>query len=146
MDNKTNITYEFVTGEVCTYTVEELNRLDGMNADIATEVIGMEVSLAKNNRRETRRHLPLDNSKFPVETHLLHIPQSLEEQFIQEEKYQLLHKAIDSCLTEPQKRRVILYYFEGMTYEKIAEIDGVKLQSVSESILLALKKIKKFLY
>ncbi|MFT3950944.1 MAG: sigma factor-like helix-turn-helix DNA-binding protein [Oscillospiraceae bacterium] len=42
-----------------------------------------------------------------------------------------------------QMRRVPLYYFYGLTYRKIAELEGVSDKSVRESIQGALKKIKK---
>jgi RNA polymerase sigma-70 factor (ECF subfamily) len=50
-----------------------------------------------------------------------------------------------NCLNENQKRRIILYYFQGLTYRQIAKIDGVSDMSVRESIAGAIKKIKKFL-
>lgn len=50
-----------------------------------------------------------------------------------------------NCLSENQKRRIILYYFQGLTYRQIAKIDGVSDMSVRESIAGAIKKIKKFL-
>lgn len=50
-----------------------------------------------------------------------------------------------NCLNENQKRRIILYYFQGLTYRQIARIDGVSDMSVRESIAGAIKKIKKFL-
>lgn len=50
-----------------------------------------------------------------------------------------------NCLNENQKRRITLYYFQGLTYRQIAKIDGVSDMSVRESIAGAIKKIKKFL-
>ena len=50
-----------------------------------------------------------------------------------------------NCLNENQKRRIILYYFQGLTYRQIAKIDGVSDMSVRESIAGAIKKLKKFL-
>ena len=50
-----------------------------------------------------------------------------------------------NCLSENQKRRITLYYFQGLTYRQIARIDGVSDMSVRESIAGAIKKIKKFL-
>ena len=57
---------------------------------------------------------------------------------------ELLLSALD-CLNENQKRRVTLYYFQGLTYRQIARIDGVSDMSVRESIAGAIKKIKKLL-
>ena len=48
-----------------------------------------------------------------------------------------------NCLSENQKRRITLYYFQGLTYRQIARIDGVSDMSVRESIAGAIKKLKK---
>ena len=47
-------------------------------------------------------------------------------------------------LTETQFRRLWMYYVDGMTIDKIGEIEGVSHQNVSKSISAATKKIKKF--
>ena len=62
---------------------------------------------------------------------------------LQSIEYAQLHRAI-SELPEIQKRRLILYYFQGLTYEQIAEMEGCRYQSVQESILSAIKKLRKF--
>lgn len=55
-----------------------------------------------------------------------------------------LKKAMES-LSQTQYRRIYSYYFKGMTFREIAEIDGVSDKSVRESIEGARKKLKKFL-
>jgi len=47
-------------------------------------------------------------------------------------------------LPAPQRRRVILHYFEGYTYEQIAMIEGCTHQAVNKSVLAAEKKLKKY--
>ena len=54
-----------------------------------------------------------------------------------------LHRAI-SELPEIQKRRLILYYFQGLTYEQIAGMEGCTFQAVAKSIATAEKRLKKF--
>ena len=58
--------------------------------------------------------------------------------------YQKLHKAIDQ-LPEIQRRRVLLYYFEGHTYEQIAQMEGCSKRAVKFSVDIALKKLKDYL-
>ncbi len=53
-----------------------------------------------------------------------------------------LHKAI-AKLPEVQRRRVILYYFEEMTYDRIAEKEGCTKRAVKFSIDIAVEKLKK---
>jgi len=51
-------------------------------------------------------------------------------------------KTLDK-LSEVQKRRLLMY-INGMTYQKIADVEGVKVSSVYESIEAAIKNFKKF--
>lgn len=68
---------------------------------------------------------------------------SLEDTVIRNLEYEQLHKAMEK-LTEVQKKRVHLYYFKGLTYKEIAEIENCSLQPVVRSITGALEKIKKY--
>lgn len=61
-----------------------------------------------------------------------------------EELRRLLREGMDTCLTKIQHRRLWMYVIDGMTEEAIAQVDGVKHQNVSRSILTAKKKLKKF--
>lgn len=45
-------------------------------------------------------------------------------------------------LSEVQKRRLLMYT-NGMTYQKIADVEGVKVASVYESVEAAIKNFKK---
>ena len=58
-------------------------------------------------------------------------------------KYAQLHRAI-SELPEIQRRRLILYYFQGMTYEQIAGMEGCTKRAVKFSVDIAVEKLKKF--
>jgi len=48
-------------------------------------------------------------------------------------------------LTESQKRRIIMFYFQRYTEREIAEIEGVNRYAVRDSINCAIKKLKKYL-
>lgn len=72
------------------------------------------------------------------------LPESVEETVFRNLRYEALHRAIKQ-LHEVQRRRLILYYFMGLTYAQIAEKEGCKYQTVQESIYAALKKLKKLL-
>lgn len=67
--------------------------------------------------------------------------ESLEDEVLRRLENEALHKAI-SELPEKQRRRLALYYFEGMTYEQIAALEGCRYQTVQESIYGALKKLR----
>ena len=47
-------------------------------------------------------------------------------------------------LSEKQKRRIISYFFYGITLKQIAAEEGVDFSSVKESIDGAIKKLRKF--
>ena len=68
--------------------------------------------------------------------------ESLEEEIGRVLLYEELHKAI-ARLPDTQRRRLVLYYFQQLTYEQIAEMEGCRYQSVQESILSAIKKLRK---
>lgn len=69
--------------------------------------------------------------------------ESLEDMVIRQMELETLQKAMQS-LTEVQRERLHLYFFEGLTYRQIAEKKGIGEKNVRESITGAIKKIKKF--
>lgn len=69
--------------------------------------------------------------------------ESLEDMVIRQMELETLQKAMQS-LTEVQRERLHLYFFEGFTYRQIAEKKGIGEKNVRESITSAIKKIKKF--
>lgn len=70
---------------------------------------------------------------------------TVEETITLRDENERLHKAI-AMLPEKQRIRLILYYFGELSYAQIAEIEGCKYQAVQESICIALKNLKKFLF
>ena len=72
------------------------------------------------------------------------LPESVEDAVLRNLQYEALYNAIRK-LPEAQRRRLILYYFGGLTYAQIADMEGCKYQTVQESIYAALKKLKNFL-
>ena len=66
------------------------------------------------------------------------IAEQIENKILQEE----LKKAILE-LSEVQKRRVIKYYFENKTLQKIAEEEGCSIASVKESLDSSINKLRK---
>ena len=70
-------------------------------------------------------------------------PATVEESALQSMEYAQLHRAIFE-LPEIQKRRLILYYFQGLTYEQIAGMEGCTKRAVKFSVDIAVEKLKKF--
>lgn len=70
--------------------------------------------------------------------------ESVEEVVLRNIEYEQLHQAI-ATLTETQQRRLTLYYFRGLTYKRIAEMEGCSVSAVGGSIYAAMENIKKIL-
>jgi RNA polymerase sigma factor (sigma-70 family) len=66
-----------------------------------------------------------------------------ERELLQKEQLRLLRAAI-STLSVIQRRRISLYYEEGMTEQQIADLEGVKHQAVHHTLSGARKKIRKY--
>ena len=79
-----------------------------------------------------------------LEVRAMDKPISLEEMIETKILNEELKKAIDT-LSDVQKRRIKMYYFEDKTLREIAEIEHCKIMSVKDSIDIGIKKIKKIL-
>ena len=69
---------------------------------------------------------------------------NFEETFLRNETCQKVRSAL-ATLQEVQKERVIKYFFDGKSTHEIALEEGVSHQAVSQSIAVALKKLKNIL-
>lgn len=67
----------------------------------------------------------------------------LEDLIIRRYELEILHKAMQT-LTPPQKERLLLYFYWGLSTREIAEITGVHQNAVWKSIQISIKKLKKF--
>ena len=70
---------------------------------------------------------------------------SQQEQREREQLRRLLLQGMDIRLSPTQRRRLWLYYVDGLTEEAIASVENVKQQSVSECLQRAKEKMKNFL-
>ena len=70
--------------------------------------------------------------------------ESMEDGVYRKIMYEQLHTAIGK-LPDIQRRRVLLYYFGGYTYERIAEMEGCTKMAIKFSIDIAIKKLRKLL-
>lgn len=69
-------------------------------------------------------------------------PETMEEGVYRKIMYNQLHTAIGK-LPDIQRRRVLLHYFGGFTYERIAEMEGCTKMAVKFSIDIAVKKLRE---
>ena len=69
---------------------------------------------------------------------------SAEEEYLLSNDLKKLKIAFQT-LTEKEKRRIDMYYFDDLSLREIAEIEGVNHHAVHKTILSGLKKIKSFM-
>ena len=67
------------------------------------------------------------------------------EQQEREEMRRLLMEGLDNCLTSAQRRRLWLYFVDGLTVRQIAEAEGVQHPSIVECLAAAKKKLLEYL-
>ena len=72
------------------------------------------------------------------------VPETVEEIVLRNIQNEKVHRAIEQ-LPEVQKRRIRMYFFEGMTYEEIAVKEKCKHPAVVKSVKAALEKLKRIL-
>lgn len=91
------------------------------------------------------RHLEQSEVREPtLNERAVKVPESVEEIVFRNIQNEKIHRAIEQ-LPEIQKRRIIMYFFEGMTYEEIATIEECKHPAVVKSVKAALEKLKNIL-
>ena len=98
----------------------------------------------RNLRRSDERHL--EQSELTEETlcrRAVHKPKPVDDAVNDNIRMERLNRAILE-LPEIQKRRLILYYFQGLTYEQIAGMEGCTFQAVAKSVAAAEKRLKNF--
>lgn len=113
--------------------------------------ISMEVYVAFNGFElediswinEVSRHLTeADPGEELLSHRIADSSEPVEDRVYQRIMYQELHKAI-AQLPEIQRKRVLLYYFGGYTYEQIAQMENCTKRAVKFSIDTALKNLRE---
>ena len=93
---------------------------------------------------EASRHLTeADAGEEPLGHRIADSSEPVEDHVYRRIMFQELHKAI-AQLPEIQRRRLLLYYFGGYTYEQIAQMEGCKHPAIMKSVAAAEKNIKKY--
>ncbi|MCI8524397.1 MAG: sigma-70 family RNA polymerase sigma factor [Oscillospiraceae bacterium] len=68
--------------------------------------------------------------------------EDVEETVFHQLEAEALYRAIGE-LPEVQRRRLTLYYFDGLTYEEIAKLEGCSYPAIMKSVSIALREIRK---
>ena len=75
----------------------------------------------------------------------IEIERTLYDEFNSFELQDLSHMNVVDRHLEIQRRRLIKYYFEEMTYEQIAQEEGCSFRRVAKSVKAAIENLKKIL-
>ena len=75
-----------------------------------------------------RHYEQSEQTEIPLNLRAIDKPESVEDAVIRKLEYERLYQAI-SQLSDTQRRRLILYYFKGLTYKQIAKREGVCVSS-----------------
>ena len=70
---------------------------------------------------------------------------SLEDEYTRRREEEILEYIIEKHLTEKQARRIRLCIYQGLSSRKIAKLEGLHYRTIQDSLVLAKKKIEKFL-
>ena len=96
----------------------------------------------RSQRRQDRRYLDFVESMDELDTLPMQSQEDIADLINRMDSYKWLYTAINE-LPESQRRRLCLYYFQGLTCRQIAEMEGVGFKTVSRSITRALDTLKK---
>lgn len=92
---------------------------------------------------EASRHLTeADAGEEPLGNRIADPSEQVEDHVYRRIMYQELHKAV-AQLPEIQRRRILLYYFGGYTYEQISQMENCTKRAVKFSVDAALKKLRE---
>ncbi len=94
---------------------------------------------------EFDRHIEhLEVSENILEKRINEKQMLLEDYIIQQSTFEELSNAIN-LLSEAQKRRIKMYYFDDLKLEEIAKIEGTSFQMISKSINQGIINLRKLL-
>ena len=129
---------------------------DGNGNKLTVEVSYEIFRFEKNYSRQEIRHLEESKENLSYEgfcelndEYYMEIPEQLttsscETEIMNNFSAEELHKAIDR-LPEKQRRRFILYFVNGLTFEEIAAAERTVHSAIVESIQTALSKLRKII-
>jgi len=94
---------------------------------------------------EWDRHLEQsEQTEATLNARAIHRRETVEEEVFRHIESEMLHRAIVT-LPEVQRRRLTLYYFDNLTYQEIADLDGCSKVAVKYTIDKALAALKKII-
>lgn len=125
----------------------EIKDSDGkiVSVEVSEEVYAVlqeENKQQERQRNEKRRHFDTrELSDYII--HQKRVAENLEDYCVNREQLKEIQKIVSTC-TKTQQRRFYLNRICGYSYTEIAQMEKCHMTSVKESIVVVLKKLKKF--
>lgn len=144
-----NIVYRFADGTVEITLQDYLRDNPGKTEQDFAELKALSDEIYYIQDRDDTRYGKRKNTLGSIEESVRFATAALDVKLIQDNDERNAITAamllLDSGdLTEVQRRRFILHFFQGLSYRQIARLEGVFFTSVAESLEAAMGKLKKF--
>ena len=98
----------------------------------------------KKQANERERHFEAsDQTEISLEKRASISGESVEDSVLHKLDIEKLYLAIQ-CLLPMHRRRIVMYFFDGMTHAEIAQVEGCSKGAVKRSIDRAIEELKKF--
>jgi len=111
---------------------------------IVAEYLETERKREQAEARSDRRHLSdKDIGRNDIDDFISDKPADFVDRIVSDSEAEYLRQALKT-LTDTQRRRVQMYFFDGFSYVRIAEFEGVSEKNIRKSISESLQKLKKF--
>lgn len=95
--------------------------------------------------QKNKKHL-VENIESTVNSHIVNDAQeNPEEEFLIKEKKKMVMKAIES-LKEDLKEVILMKYYHNLSFEKIAKIQGINVNTIRSKHMRAKRYIKEYLH
>lgn len=128
---------EFIDGEGIFQQIE-------VSEDVYEVFNGSELRDISYLHEIERHHEQYDQIEDALNQRLDEFQMTVDEQVEERMEAEALYKCMER-LSDTQRRRIVMYYFEGLKLEEIAELEGCAFQVVQKSIKRSIKNLKKFL-
>lgn len=145
--------------EVDEYIVEHIEELDkyyiyfkdSIGKDCKIEIdkkiydayIESKKAYTRIKNQNTRYEEQSEQTEISLSTKAFYKQTNMEDSIIKNAELEKLRKAKET-LTDTQRKRIELHIENGVTLNKIAEIEGVRKNKIDKSIAQGMKKLKKF--
>jgi RNA polymerase sigma factor (sigma-70 family) len=128
-----------------TYKTANGNRICVEVSTPVKELLEQSDRQIRSQRRQDRRHLDYMDLVDSLSDAAVNYPQTdTADLVIKMESYRQLYTVVNQ-LSEVQRRRLLLHFMDNLTYQQIADLEGVNQGTIARSVKRALIQLNKHL-